>query len=84
MKTYQGIVVSDKMEKTVSVSIERAYHHPVYGKILKRTRKLHCHNETGAKMGDFVKIVAIRPMSKTVNFKVVEVIKKEDTEIKKK
>lgn len=84
MKTFKGKVISDKMEKTASVLIESVYRHPKYGKILHRSRKLHCHNEIGAKMGDFVKVVSIRPLSKTVNFKITEVIREEKTETKKK
>ena len=76
-KTRVGMVVSDKMEKTVVVAIEDNVKHPVYGKIIKRTLKVHAHddkNECG--VGDKVKIMETRPLSKTKRWRVVEVIEK--------
>ncbi|MBN9231708.1 MAG: 30S ribosomal protein S17 [Legionella sp. 40-6] len=70
-----GKVVSDKMEKTIVVMIERSVKHPKYGKIIKRRTKLSAHDENGnAKMGDLVKIRESRPISKTKSWMLVEVI----------
>ena len=76
-KTRVGMVVSDKMEKTVVVAIEDNVKHPVYGKIIKHTLKVHAHddnNECG--VGDKVKIMETRPLSKTKRWRVVEIIEK--------
>ena len=75
MKSITGIVVSDKMNKTVSVSIDRIKVHPLYKKRSIIKKKFHAHNDLGAKIGDKVKIVSVRPISKTVKFKVLEIIK---------
>lgn len=74
-KTIIGKVVSDKMAKTAVVEVVRFITHPLYGKRLRRTMKFHAQNDMGAKSGDNVSICEIRPISKTVNWKVVEVIK---------
>jgi len=76
-KVRVGMVVSDKMDKTVVVAIEDNVKHPVYGKIIKRTLKVHAHdegNECG--VGDKVKIMETRPLSKTKRWRIVDVIKK--------
>ena len=76
-KTRVGLVVSDKMDKTVVVAIEDNVKHPIYGKIVKRTLKLHAqddNNECG--VGDKVKLMETRPLSKTKRWRVVEVIEK--------
>ena len=73
-KTYIGEVVSDKMQKTVVVAVSSSHRHPVYKKLLRRTRKFKADNELGAKMGDCVKIVDSRPISKEKRWRVVEVI----------
>lgn len=71
-KTFEGTVVSDKMNKTVVVSIERFVKHPKYGKFLKHVKRLKAHDEEGAyKMGDKVIIEECRPLSKTKTFKVI-------------
>ena len=76
-KTRTGIVVSDKMEKTVVVSIERRVQHPVYGKMIRRTKKLKAHDETNdAKTGDTVRIMETRPMSKDKRWRVVEIVER--------
>lgn len=75
MKNLQGKIVSDKMEKTAVVLVERIFRHPMYGKILKRNKKIHCRNLIGAKQGDIVKIVQTRLMAKTVGFVVAEIVK---------
>ena len=65
-KTRVGMVVSDKMQKTVVVSIERRVQHPVYGKMVRRTKKLKAHDEQNeAKTGDTVRIMETRPLSRT-------------------
>ena len=76
-KTRVGPVVSDKMDKTVVVAIEDNVKHPLYGKIVKRTLKLHAQddkNECG--VGDKVKLMETRPLSKTKRWRVVEIIEK--------
>jgi small subunit ribosomal protein S17 len=76
-KTRVGLVVSDKMEKTVVVSIERRVQHPVYGKMIRRTKKLKAHDETNdAKTGDTVRIMETRPMSKDKRWRVVEIVER--------
>jgi small subunit ribosomal protein S17 len=69
-----GKVVSDKMDKTVTVVVERQMMHPVIGKVVRRSRKYHAHNEANdAKMGDTVVIEECRPLSKTKAWKVAKV-----------
>lgn len=72
-----GRVVSDKMEKTVTVLIERKVKHPMYGKVMVRSRKYHAHNENNlAKAGDLVEIVETRPVSRTKSWAVTNVLQK--------
>jgi small subunit ribosomal protein S17 len=72
-----GQVVSDKMEKTVVVQIERRVQHPVYGKMVRRTKKLKAHDEqNAAKTGDTVRIMETRPLSKDKRWRVVEIIER--------
>jgi small subunit ribosomal protein S17 len=74
-KSRTGIVVSDKMEKTCVVAIERRVPHPVYGKMVTRTRRLKAHDEeNSAKVGDTVRIVETRPLSKDKRWRVVEIV----------
>ena len=74
-RTLVGKVVSDKMEKTVTVLIERHVKHPLYGKIIMRSNKYHAHNEGNtAKMGDTVEIQEGRPISKTKAWTVTKVV----------
>ena len=74
-KTRTGLVVSDKMEKTVVVAIERRVPHPVYGKMVTRTKRLKAHDEeNSAKVGDTVRIVETRPLSKDKRWRVVEIM----------
>lgn len=74
-RTLVGKVVSDKMEKTVTVLIERHVKHPLYGKIIMRSNKYHAHNEGNtAKMGDVVEIQEGRPISKTKAWTVTKVV----------
>ena len=72
--TVEGRVVSDKMSKTVTVLIERQVQHGLYGKFIRRSTKVHAHDEMSCKEGDLVRIVECRPISKTKNWKVVEVV----------
>ncbi|MBI1808272.1 MAG: 30S ribosomal protein S17 [Gemmatimonadetes bacterium] len=74
-KARVGLVVSDKMAKTVVVAIERRVPHPVYGKMVTRTTKLKAHCEQNdAKAGDTVRIVETRPLSKDKRWRVVEIV----------
>lgn len=74
-RTVTGKVVSDKMNKTIVVVVERAVRHPKYGKILKRRTKLYAHDENQlCKIGNIVKIQESRPISKTKAWKLIEVI----------
>ena len=76
-KTRVGKVVSDKMMKTVVVSIERRVEHPVYGKMVRRTTKLKAHDEqNAAKTGDTVRIMETRPLSKDKRWRLVEIIER--------
>jgi small subunit ribosomal protein S17 len=75
-KSRVGTVASDKMEKTVTVSLVRRYAHPVYGKQVTRTKKVKARNELDAKAGDTVRIVETRPLAKTVCWRVVEIVER--------
>jgi small subunit ribosomal protein S17 len=76
-KVRVGTVLSDKMEKTVVVGVERRVAHRVYGKQMARTKKYYAHDEDGqAKLGDVVRIVEARPMSKHKRWRLVEVVEK--------
>ena len=76
-KVRTGVVVSDSRDKTVTGSIELQFQHPKYGKIVKKTRKLHAHDENSeAKVGDTVKITETKPVSKTKMWRVVEIIER--------
>ena len=76
-KTRTGIVVSDKMDKTVVVAIRDNVRHPLYGKIIKRTSKIHAHDEKNeCGVGDRVSVMETRPLSKTKRWRVVEIIEK--------
>ena len=75
LRTVEGRVVSNKMQKTVTVLLERQVQHPLYGKIIRRSTKVHAHDETGdCREGDVVRISECRPLSKTKNWRVVEVV----------
>jgi len=75
-KIRMGVVSSDKMEKTVTVTLVRRYAHPVYGKQVTRTKKVKARNEHGAKAGDTVRIMETRPLAKTVNWRVTEIVER--------
>ncbi len=74
-RTIEGRVVSNKMQKTVTVLLERQVQHPLYGKIVRRSTKVHAHDENGeCKEGDMVRIAECAPLSKTKNWRVVEIV----------
>jgi small subunit ribosomal protein S17 len=76
-KVRQGVVVSDKMDKTVIVRIEHSVLHRSYHKTIRRTRKLTAHDEAGdAHVGDTVRVMETRPLSKTKRWRVIEVVEK--------
>ena len=75
IKTVEGRVVSNKMNKTVTILVERLVKHALYGKYIRRSTKLHAHDEDNAcNEGDIVRVTECRPMSKTKNWRVVEVL----------
>ena len=77
IRTLQGRVVSDKMDKSIVVAIERFVKHPIYGKFVKRTTKLHAHDETNqCSAGDTVTIRECAPISKNKTWTLVDVIEK--------
>ncbi|MFH1648384.1 MAG: 30S ribosomal protein S17 [Patescibacteria group bacterium] len=76
-KKIKGKVVSNKMQKTVVVSVESKVRHPMYEKVMKKTRRFKARDEIGVKMGDEVIIEECKPLSKEVCFKVIEVLGKE-------
>jgi small subunit ribosomal protein S17 len=79
-RTLVGMVVSDKMDKTVTVLIERRVRHPLYGKIIVRSNKYHAHNEGNvAKSGDTVEIQEGRPISRTKSWTVTRVVQQGHT-----
>lgn len=79
LRTITGRVVSDKMNKTISVRVERQVKHPMYGKYIKRSTKYLAHDEANqAKEGDTVSIASCRPLSKNKTFKLVSVLESSD------
>ena len=76
-KTRIGVVTSNKMEKSITVAVERKIKHPIYGKFLKKTTSFHAHDEKNeCSIGDTVKIMETRPISKTKRWRLVEVLEK--------
>ena len=76
-KVRVGLVVSNKMDKTVTVAIADNVKHPIYGKIIKRTLKLHAHDEENTcNIGDKVEVMETRPLSKTKRWRLVEIIER--------
>jgi|TARA_B110000483_G_C17801818_1_gene391679 small subunit ribosomal protein S17 len=76
-KVREGLVVSDKMQKTVVVAVEDRYKHPLYGKVVRRTNKLKAHDEADtAGIGDRVLLMETRPLSATKRWRVVEILEK--------
>ena len=76
-KIRTGVVTSDKMDKTVVVTIERRVPHPQYGKMMTLTKSVKAHDEeNSAKMGDTVRVMETRPLSKTKRWRVVEIVER--------
>ena len=75
-KTRTGVVLSDKMQKTVTVTLVRRYAHAVYGKQMTRTTTVKARDEHGAKVGDTVRLMETRPLAKTVRWRVVEIVER--------
>ena len=76
-KTRTGVVSSNKMDKTIVVKVERKIKHPLYGKFLKKTTSFHAHDEKNeCSIGDTVKIMESRPLSKTKRWRLVEIVEK--------
>ncbi|MFB3737688.1 MAG: 30S ribosomal protein S17 [Candidatus Velamenicoccus archaeovorus] len=76
-KVRTGVVVSDKMDKTVLVKVDRKIRHPLYKKIVRRSAKLAAHDEANeAHVGDLVRVMETRPLSKTKRWRVVEVVER--------
>ena len=74
MKIFTGKVIGKKMEKTATVEVVRMMAHPVYGKRVKRTKKYQTHDELNTKVGDTIRFVATKPISKLKKWKVVEIV----------
>ena len=76
-KVREGYVVSDKMDKTIVVSLEDRVKHPLYGKVIRRTSKVKAHDEANtAGVGDTVRIIETRPLSKTKRWRLAEIVEK--------
>ena len=75
-KTRVGVVASDKMAKTVVVTLVRRVTHPTYGKQVTRTKRVKARNEHGAKAGDTVRVMETRPLAKTVRWRVTEIVER--------
>lgn len=77
LRTQTGSVISDRMDKTVTVLIERKVKHPLYGKFVKKSTKLHVHDENNeCSIGDVVRITECRPISRSKSWKLVEIVEK--------
>ena len=75
LRTVEGRVISNKMDKTVTILVERQVKHALYGKYIKRSTKLHAHDaDNSCNAGDVVRVTEIAPMSKTKNWRVVEIV----------
>jgi small subunit ribosomal protein S17 len=75
-KEQRGFVLQDKTDKTIVVGVEWTLRHPVYGKVMKRVKKFHAHDEKNeAKVGDFVRIMETRPLSKLKRWRLVEILR---------
>jgi small subunit ribosomal protein S17 len=76
-KTRIGVVTSNKMEKTITVSVERKLRHPIYGKFVKKSKKFHAHDAINScTIGDTVRIMETRPLSKTKRWRLVDILEK--------
>jgi small subunit ribosomal protein S17 len=75
LRTVEGRVISNKMDKTVTILVERQVKHALYGKYIKRSTKLHAHDaDNSCNEGDVVRVTEIAPLSKTKNWRVVEIV----------
>ncbi len=80
VRTVTGKVVSDKMDKSITVAVERLVKHPVYGKYIRRTTKLKAHDEQNdCRAGDVVSIAECRPLSKTKSWRLVRIVERAET-----
>lgn len=79
-KVKKGVVVSNKMQKTVVVKVDRTLRHPQYSKVITRGKKYYAHNETPLAIGDEVVIMETRPLSKLKRWRVIEVVKTTQTQ----
>ena len=76
-KERQGVVVSNKMDKTIVVAVKWKEKHPIYGKFVNKTRKFHAHDEKNeAGIGDTVRIMETRPLSKTVRWRLTQIVER--------
>ena len=76
-KVRVGVVTSNKMTKSITVAVERKVKHPIYGKFVKKTTKFHAHDEQNEySIGDIVRIMETRPLSKTKRWRLVEIVEK--------
>ncbi len=75
-KVRTGVVTSDKMQKTVTVELVRRFAHPVYGKQVTRSSRIKARDERGAKVGDTVRVMETRPLSKTVRWRVIDIVER--------
>ncbi len=76
-RTLQGRVISDKMEKTVTVLVERRVKHPIYGKFVRRSTKIHAHDaDNQCQIGDIVTVMQCRPLSKTKTWRFVKLVER--------
>ncbi len=79
--TLQGVVISDKMAKTITVEIERQVRHPLYEKFIRRRTRLHAHDENReAHVGDLVEVMETRPLSKLKRFRLLRVVRKAEVD----
>ncbi|MBI3158910.1 MAG: 30S ribosomal protein S17 [Chloroflexi bacterium] len=77
-RRMEGVVTSDKMQKTVVVEIGRSFRHPLYHKVVSSSRRVSAHDELGCKVGDTVRIVETRPLSKTKRWQVESILKRNE------
>jgi len=76
-RTLQGRVISDKMDKSITVQVERRVKHPIYGKFIRRSTKVHAHDENNeCRMGDTVVVEQCRPLSKTKKWRLVKIVER--------
>ena len=76
-RTVSGVVVSDRMDKTITVRVERRVKHPVYGKFVRKSTKVHAHDENNeCKVGDVVVVEQCRPLSKTKTWRLVKLVER--------